>query len=34
MAVYTINVNDRRAKCYVACMLFRFNAVSLFKNYK
>jgi len=27
LTVYTLNVNDREAKCYVACMLLRFNVV-------
>ncbi|CAH1710224.1 general odorant-binding protein 19d [Aphis gossypii] len=28
LTVYTLNVNDREAKCYVACMLLRFNVTT------
>ncbi|XP_060839357.1 uncharacterized protein LOC132920733 [Rhopalosiphum padi] len=28
LAVYTLNINDREAKCYVACMLLRFNVTT------
>ncbi|XP_050421060.1 uncharacterized protein LOC126833656 [Adelges cooleyi] len=28
VAVYSIYTNDREAKCYVACMLYRFNATN------
>lgn len=27
VAIYSLNVNDREAKCYVACMLLKFNVV-------
>lgn len=29
VALYTLNTNDQQAKCYVACMMVRFNVVSL-----
>lgn len=29
MAVYTLGINDREAKCYVACMFLKFNVVRL-----
>ncbi|KAL5233052.1 hypothetical protein ACI65C_000462 [Semiaphis heraclei] len=28
LGVYTLNINDREAKCYVACMLLRFNVTT------
>ncbi|XP_025202869.1 general odorant-binding protein 19d [Melanaphis sacchari] len=28
LGIYTLNIDDRRAKCYVACMLLRFNVTS------
>lgn len=27
VAIYSLNVNDQGAKCYVACMLLKFNVV-------
>ncbi|KAL4113030.1 hypothetical protein QTP88_016734 [Uroleucon formosanum] len=28
LGIYTLNTNDREAKCYVACMLLRFNVTT------
>ncbi|XP_016656015.1 uncharacterized protein LOC107882326 [Acyrthosiphon pisum] len=33
LGVYTLNINDRDAKCYVACMLLRFNVTTTNGSY-